>query len=313
MLAIVCSALFRPARPVVLLIMFWLSWRKKVMSKKAVYLNGKFMPLEQAKVPVLDRGFIFGDGVYDVLTVYGGKPFRAEQHLARLARSLAAIGIENPHRTDEWLAICARLVATEPSADQIVYIQVTRGVAPRAHTFPAGIAPTVFMMANPLPALSQEIRERGAACVTMQDERWLHCDIKSISLLGNVLAAEHAAARGVTETIQFRDGLLTEASSSNVWIIKDGTLLGPRKNHLVLEGIRFGLFEELCLADGIPFVLRDITRDEVFAADEVILSSTVKEVLSVVSLDGTPVGDGKPGPLSQRLYALYQGAKASSR
>jgi D-alanine transaminase len=279
---------------------------------QTVYLNGEFLPLEEARVPVLDRGFIFGDGVYDVLTVYGGKLFRSEQHLARLARSLAAIGIDNPHRDEEWLAICARLVAMQSHPDQIVYIQVTRGVAPRAHAFPAGIRPTVFMMANPLQPWPQEVRERGVACVTMQDERWLHCDIKSVSLLGNVLAAEHAARHGVTETIQFRDGFLTEASSSNVWIVKDGALIGPKKNNLVLEGIRFGLFEELCRADSIPYVLRDIARDEVLAADEVILSSTVKEVLAVVSLDGRPVGDGKPGPLGKRLYALYQDAKARS-
>jgi D-alanine transaminase len=283
------------------------------MSRQTVYLNGEFLPLEDAKIPVLDRGFIFGDSVYDVLTVYGGKMFRAQEHLARLARSLAAIGIDNPHGADEWLAIVGRLIASHPDPDQILYIQVTRGVAPRAHAFPAGIAPTVFMMANPLPALPREMRERGVSCVTMEDQRWLHCDIKSVSLLGNVLAAQNAASHGVTEAIQFRDGFLTEASSSNVWIVKDGELLGSRKNNLVLEGIRYGLYEELCRANGIPFTLRDITRDEVFAADEVVLSSTVKEVLPVVSLDGKPVGDGRPGPLAARLYALYQDAKARSR
>jgi len=197
----------------------------------------------------------------------------------------------------------------QPIADQVVYIQVTRGVAPRAHAFPADIKTTVFMIANPLQAWPQEVRECGVACVTMEDERWLHCDIKSISLLGNVLAAENAARHGVIETIQFRDGFLTEASSSNVWIVKDGTLLGPRKNNLVLEGIRYGLYEELCRDNGIPHALRDIGRDEVFAADEVILSSAVKEVLAVVSLDGKPIGDGRPGPLSRRLYDLYQEAK----
>lgn len=274
-----------------------------------VYLNGEFLPLDEARVPVLDRGFIFGDGVYDVLTVYGGRLFRAEDHLARLDRSLAKIGIENPYGTDEWLAICARLVAMQPVSDQIVYIQVTRGVARRAHAFPKGITPTVFAMANPLPAMPPAMRERGVACVTMPDERWLHCDIKSTSLLGNVLAAENAARHGAIETIQFRDGLLTEASASNVWIVKDGTLLGPRKNHLVLEGIRYDLYEDLCREDGIPYVLRDITCDEVFAADEVLLSSAVKEVLPVVSIDGKQIGDGKPGPLGRRLYALYQEAK----
>src|SRR5450756_1858951 len=280
------------------------------MSEQVVYLNGQFMPISKASVPVLDRGFIFGDGVYDAIPVYQCKLFRSEQHLARLARSMAAVGIENIYSKDQWLSIIGRLLEEYDATDQMVYIQVTRGVASRAHAFPPNTKPTVFIMVNPLPAPSEEMREHGVACVTMQDNRWLHCDIKSVSLLGNVLAAQNAAEHGVAETIQFRDGFLTEASASNVWIVKNGTLMGPKKNNLVLEGIRYGLFEELCSRHAIPFEARNITRAEVFAADEVLLSSCAKEVLSVTQIDGKQVGNGKPGPLYARLYDLYQKEKA---
>lgn len=280
------------------------------MGEQVVYLNGQFMPISKASVPVLDRGFIFGDGVYDVIPVYQRKLFRSEQHLARLARSLAAVGIENIYSKDQWLSIIGRLLEEYDATDQMVYIQVTRGVANRAHAFPPNTKPTVFIMVNALPSPSEEMREHGVACVSMQDNRWLHCDIKSVSLLGNVLAAQSAAEHGVLETIQFRDGFLTEASASNVWIVKNGTLIGPRKTNLVLEGIRYGLFEELCSEHDIPFETRNITRGEVFDADEVLLSSAAKEILPVTRIDGKQVGNGKPGPLYARLYDFYQKAKA---
>lgn len=280
------------------------------MSEQQVYLNGQFVPLSKASIPVLDRGFIFGDGVYDVVSVYQRKTFRAKQHLARLARSLEAIGIDNIYTIDQWLSIIRRLIDEYDTDDQLIYIQVTRGVAPRAHAFPADATPTVFMMANPMHAPSKDVRDHGAACVTMEDKRWLHCDIKSISLLGNVLAAQHAAQHQVLETIQFRDGFLTEASSSNVWIAKNGALLGPLKNNLVLEGIRYGLFEEICAKEGIPFETRNITRAEVFEADEVMLSSVAKEVLAVTRIDDKQVGSGKPGSVYTRLYSAYQTVKA---
>jgi len=279
------------------------------MGEQSVYLNGEYLPLSEARIPVLDRGFIFGDGIYDVVPVYGRKMFRSQQHLARLDRSLGKIRIDNPHSQQEWLDIVERLISEYDDDDMVIYLHVTRGVAPRAHAFPADVRPTVFAMAMPMVHPTSEMREKGVACVTMEDKRWLHCDIKSISLLGNILAAQNAAENNVLETIQFRDGMLTEASSSNVWIAKDGKLLAPLKNNLVLEGIRYGLFEELCAAKGIPFELRDITREEVFAADEVMLSSATKEALPVTSIDGKPVGTGRPGPLYARLYEAYQEAK----
>ena len=280
------------------------------MNEQVVYLNGQFVPLSQANVSVLDRGFIFGDGIYDVIPVYQREMFRPMQHLERLTRSLASVGIDNIYSNEQWLRIIANLMENSEGSDLLVYIQVTRGVAPRrAHAFPLNTQPTVFIMVNAMSAPSKEMRERGVACVTMQDMRWLHCDIKSTSLLGNVLAAQNAAQHGAVETIQFRDGFLTEASASNVWIVKNQTLLGPKKNNLVLEGIRYGLFEELCAKHVIPFEMRAIAQDEVFAADEVLLSSATKEILQVTLIDSKPVGLGKPGPMYAKLYAIYQEAK----
>lgn len=282
------------------------------MDEPLVYLNEAYVPLSEAKIPVLDRGFLFGDGVYDVIPVYGGRLFRAAQHLDRLARSLASIRIPNPYDRPQWLAIIERLVGAAGSVDCIVYLQVTRGVAPRSHAFPAGVQPTVFAMVMPLKGPTPQMREQGVTCVTAPDLRWHHCDIKSTSLLGNVLVAQQAAESGATETIQFRDGLLTEASSSNVWIVTQGRLVAPLKDERVLTGIRYGLLEELCAQEGIAYELRDITRAEVFAADEVLLSSATKEILPVVRIDDHTIGQGRPGPLYQMLYAAYQRAKHAS-
>ena len=281
------------------------------MSDPLVYLNGALTPLSEAKIPVLDRGFIFGDGIYEVIPVYQRKMFRSDQHLARLFRSLTAIGITNPHSKEEWLSLIDQVMTAHEADDQMVYIQVTRGVAKRAHAFPKEATPTVFIMTNPIVLPSATAREQGVACVSMEDKRWLRCEIKSISLLGNVLAAENAAEHGVTESIQFRDGYLTEASSSNVWIVKNGVMAGPPKDNLILEGIRYGLIQELCAAQNIPLEARRITKEEVFAADEVMLSSATKEILAVVRIDEQTIGKGKPGPIYQQLFKAYQQAKAT--
>lgn len=274
-----------------------------------VYLNGAITPLSQAMVPVLDRGFIFGDGIYEVIPIYDRKPFRGDRHLARLFRSLAAVGIPNPHNSAGWNALIDSVVSANDLADQMVYIQVTRGVAKRGHAFPAECVPTVFIMSNPLVLPNAEARAHGVRCVTMEDKRWLRCEIKSTSLLGNVLAAQNAAENKAVESIQFRDGFLTEGSSSNVWIVKNGKLMAPPKDNLILEGIRYGLIEELCAYGNIDFSPRKITRDEVFQADEIMLSSASKEILPVVTLDGKTIGTGSPGPIYAALYAAYQNAK----
>ena len=281
------------------------------MNDPLVYLNGEMTPLSEAKIPVLDRGFIFGDGVYEVIPIYQRRMFRAQHHMARLFRSLDKIGIPNPHDLGGWMALINQVVAAFPDNDQMVYLQVTRGVAKRAHAFPATVVPTVFIMTNPLVLPSAAVRAAGVSCVTIEDKRWLHCEIKSVSLLGNVLAAQYAVEHEATEAIQFRDGMLTEGSSSNVWVVKNGVLAGPPKDNLILEGIRYGLIQELCAANGIPLEIRRIGRDEVFAADEVMLSSATKEVLPVTRIDGQAVGNGAPGPIYAKLYEAYQAAKAA--
>jgi D-alanine transaminase len=281
------------------------------MQDPLVYLNGELTPLSEAKIPVLDRGFIFGDGVYEVIPMYARKPFRAKQHMARLARSLKMIGIPNPHNEAGWIEIIDKVSKAHPADDQLIYMQVTRGVAKRAHAFPKEpITPTVFIMTNPLVLPTKEQYENGVACVTMEDKRWLHCEIKSISLLGNVLAAQNAAEHGAVETIQFRDGYLTEASASNAWIVKGGKLIGPVRDNKILEGIRYAFMQELCSAAGIAMEERSVTRDEVFNADEVLLTSASKEVIAVVKLDDKTIGNGKPGPVFKKLYEGYQAAKA---
>ena len=269
-------------------------------------------PLSQAKVPVLDRGFIFGDGVYEVVPVYQRTPFRLAQHLVRLTRSLQSIGIPNPFDTDGWKERIAAMIASSDESDQMVYMQVTRGVAKRGHAFPKGLSPTVFMMTNPLVLPTAAVRASGVGVVTAADNRWLRCDIKSVSLLGNVLMAEHAAANQVQETVMFRDGYLTEGSASNVWVVKDGILHAPPKDEKILEGIRYGLIAEIAARIALPFKITPIARSEVEAADELLLSSATKEVLPVTKIDGKPVGDGQPGPVYGKIFAAYQDAKAAS-
>jgi len=271
-----------------------------------VFLNGKFMPIEEARVPVLDRGFIFGDGVYELVPVYSRVPFRLDEHLARLERSLAAVRIRNPYSRAEWRDIILQLVAKQAFEDQGVYFQVTRGVAKRDHAFPRDAAPTVFLMSNPLTCPPRELVESGAAAVTAVDDRWLRCDIKSISLIGNCLLRQVSADAGATETILFRDGRLTEASASNVFVVKRGVILSPPKSNLILPGITYDVIAELAQGAGLPFEFRAVAEAEVRGADELWVTSSSKEVLAIVSLDGRPVGGGKPGPMFRRMYALYQ-------
>ena len=281
------------------------------------YLNGEYGALRDAKVSVLDRGFIFGDGVYEVVPAYGGRLFRFDEHLARLNRSLTKLRIANPHPREEWLQRCRKLVAafTEKNGagDQLVYIQITRGVALRDHVFPVDVTPTVFIMCSAMKPATPEQRHAGVACLTARDFRWERGDIKSISLLGNVLARQMSADKGAAETILFRDGFLTEAAASNVWVVHEGALLGPPKSEHVLEGIRYELIRELCEEVGIAYNLRPIAEADVLSADELLLSSATKEILPVTSVDGQAVGHGalrgKPGPVYARLFEAYQRAK----
>jgi D-alanine transaminase len=278
----------------------------QVKSGDLVFLNGQLVPLEEAKVPVLDRGFIFGDGVYELVPVYSRVAFRLDEHLARLERSLGEVKIRNPYSRQRWREIVYQLVDAQSYDDQGIYFQVTRGVARRDHAFPRDAQPTVFMMANPLVNPPREQVEAGGAAVSAQDNRWLRCDIKSISLIGNVLLRQISAEAGASETILFRDGKLTEASASNVFIVRRGVIVSPPKSSLILPGITYDVVAELARAAGMPLEFREIPESEVRAADEIWVTSSSKEILAIVSLDGGKIGDGKPGPQFRRMYELYQ-------
>jgi len=285
------------------------------------YLNGEFTTLPNAKISVMDRGFIFGDGVYEVVPAYTGVLFRFEQHMARLDRSLGELRIKNPLTKAQWVNVAGQLMASFAESqgadvhalDQLIYIQITRGVAMRDHVMPTDITPTVFVMTNRMTLPTPAQRSQGVACVTADDFRWEKAHIKSTSLLGAVFARQISFDAGATETIMFRDGFLSEAAASNVWVVKNGKVLGTPKDHLVLEGIRYGLMEDICRARGIPFELRRISREEVKSADEILLSSATKEVLPVTTLDAQPVGNGQPGPVYSQLMAGYNEAKAQSQ
>lgn len=274
-----------------------------------VYLNGEFMPLENARVPVLDRGFIFGDGVYEVIPVYSRHPFRLPEHLARFERSHQAIRIPNPLSDVEWTRLTQDLIARNAGDDQSIYLQVTRGVARRDHAFPKDTKPTVFGMSYPLSTPADEVVESGIAAITTVDYRWLKCDVKSTSLLGNCLLRQAAADAGAVEVVMFRDGVLTEGSSSNVFVVKNGVILATPKNNLVLPGITYDVVIELAQANGLPLEVRAISQAEVADADEIWVTSSTKEVLAVTALDDKPVGSGKPGAVFRRMHQLYQDFK----
>jgi len=274
-----------------------------------VHLNGQFLPLEDAKISVLDRGFIYGDGVYELVPVYYRHPFRLPQHLARLQKSLDGIRLANPHTDAQWEALIRELIARQPFDHQGVYLQVTRGVAKRDHAFPKDVAPTVFMMSNPLATPSAEQVERGVAVVTADDNRWRRCDLKTISLVGNVLMRQLAADADAIETVMFRDGFLTEASASNVLIVRAGTIIAPPRDSLILPGITYDAALEFARDAGLPFDVRPVPRAEALAADEMWLSSSTKEVLAITTIDGKPFRNGVPGPVFRTMHALFQQKK----
>ncbi len=270
------------------------------------YLNGRFLPLAEACVPVLDRGFIFGDGVYEVIPVYAGKPFRLAHHLQRLANSLAAVRIDDPHQADEWTALIDELIRRNGGGDQSVYLQVTRGIAPRDHRFPEDSRPTVFLMSNPFrPVPEAELRD-GVTAVTLNDIRWEHCHIKSISLLPNILLRQQAIEQGAAEAILLRHGQVTEGAASNVFIVSDGVIVTPPKGDCLLPGITRDLVVELAMEHALPCEERAIPEAELRRATEIWLTSSTKEILPVTRLDGIAVGDGQPGPLWQTMIGHYR-------
>lgn len=276
-----------------------------------VYLNGQFKPLAEAGVSPLDRGFLYGDGVYEVIPVYSRRPFRIDEHLTRLQATLDGIRLANPLTVDAWKSVIFKLIADAPWEDQSVYLQVTRGADnKRDHAFPpASVAPTVFAFASPLVTPSAEQRTRGVSAITVADERWARCDLKVLSLLANVLARQAAVEQGCTEALLIRDGYLKEGAASNIFIVKDGVLLAPPKTRLMLPGITYDVILELAATHGQAVDVRELTEMELRHADEVWMTSSTKEILPITTLDGQPVGNGQPGPVAARMWQWYQDFK----
>lgn len=280
------------------------------MATATAYVNGAFVPVAEAKVSVLDRGFLFADGVYEVIPAYGGKPFALKEHLARLSRSLKELQIADPHDEAGWIALAQQLIGHNGGGDCIVYFQVTRGApAKRGHAFPSGVAPTVVGLCNPLPAPGELALRDGVGAITRPDIRWGRCDIKSVALLPNILASQAAGEQSCNEAILHRDGRVTEGASSNVWAVLGKGVVTPPKGPEILSGITRDVLLEELRAARVPVQERRLTLAELRSADEIWLTSSTREVLPVTRLDGDPVGSRKPGPLWKKAYALFQERK----
>jgi len=274
------------------------------------YLNGQFLPLSEARISPLDRGFLFGDGAYEVIPVYSRHPFRIDEHMRRLQATLDGIRLPNPYSMEAWRSIILRIIAEAEFEDQTVYIQVTRGAdIKRDQPFPKGVPPTIFLFTAPLVSPSPAQRESGVAVITTADIRWARCDLKTVALLANVLTRQLAVDAGCTETVMLRDGFLTEGSSSNIFVVKNGVILAPPKDHRMLPGITYDVVLELAASHGAPHEVRPVAEAELRSADELWITSSTKEVLSITTLDGQPVGKGalagKPGPITRQMHAWY--------
>ena len=283
------------------------------MSSQLVYLNGEYLPLSEAKVSVLDRGFIFGDGVYEVIPSYGSKALRFEHHMQRLQNSLDAVRIENPLSISQWKTIIDKLIENTDSQDQYIYLHITRGVASRDHRFPEKTKPTVFVMSSVLNAVDPELLKTGITAVTLDDIRWQYCNIKAIALLPNILLRQQAVDKGAIEAILIRDGNITEGAASNTFIVINGVIKTPPKDQKLLPGITRDLIVELAKAHDMPIEETAISEKEFLAADEIWLSSSTKEILPVTKINDQQVGDGKPGPIWQKMFQNYQDYKETLR
>lgn len=278
-----------------------------------VFLNGRFLPAHEARISVLDRGFLFGDGVYEVIPVYGGRPFRLEPHLDRLDHSLSGIRLANPFPHARWREVLAQLVSQNAGEDQSIYLQVTRGVALRDHGFPADAEPTIFAMSSPLKPVPEDIRTEGISAITVEDIRWRHCDIKAIALLPNVLLRQRALDEGASEAILVREGEVTEGAASNVFVVRQGEIRTPPKGNLLLPGITRDLVVELCREAGLDCREEPLLEEDLRRADEIWVTSSTKEVVPVTQLDGMPVGEGLPGPVWEQVIGLYHSYKDAFR
>ncbi len=283
-------------------------------SDTRVYLNGEFLPLGEARIPVMDRGFLFGDSIYEVIPAYGGRLFRLQQHLQRLENSLHAIQMENPLSQPEWESMLATLTTQYQGEDQSVYLQVTRGVAPsRDHAIPEGVTPTLFAIATPFPAIDPQVYERGIAAITLDDIRWRFCNIKATTLLPNVLLRQEAKERGAMEAILIRDGLAMEGAASNLFIVDDGQIITPPKGEHLLPGVTRDLLLELAAEAEIPYCEAPVRAEQLDSADEIWLTSSTREIMPVTRLDDRPINNGQPGELWQKLFDRFQAYKEELR
>ncbi len=283
-------------------------------TEPVVYLNGEYLPQSQARVSVLDRGFLFGDGVYEVIPVFGGKPLRIDEHLDRLQRSMNRVSLDNPMSRDQWGRVFQSLLEKNPGGDRSIYLQVTRGAAPiRDLSIAADIKPTVFIMVNDIKPVDYTVLERGIEAITVEDFRWRACDIKSVSLIANVMIRLQANQSSAVDAIMVRDGLLTEGTASNVFVVHDDVIATPPKSDCLLPGITRDLVIELARADGMKVEERDINEDELESADEIWLTSSTREIAPVVRINDRIVGEGRAGEYWKRIIAIYQRYKQELR
>ncbi|MEK7237051.1 MAG: D-amino-acid transaminase [Nitrospirota bacterium] len=269
------------------------------------FVNGTFVPLAEAKVSIEDRGFQFGDGVYEVIRTYNGRPFALDAHLARLERSATALDLRQPHSRAEWTHYVLEGIRRAAYPEAKVYLQVTRGVAPRDHAYPAEVTPTVVMTVRELHPLDRSVQAAGVEAMTTEDIRWGRCDIKSVNLLANVLARQQAKQAQVFEVILLKEGLVTEGAVSNVMVVRGGAVMTAPEGPRILSGVTRAVVLELARNEGLTVQERFISQAELYGADEVFLTGTTVEVLAVVRVDGNIIGDGRPGPITERLAADF--------
>jgi D-alanine transaminase len=270
------------------------------------FINGAFVPLTEAKVSIEDRGFQFGDGVYEVIRTYGGRPFALEAHLARLDRSATALDLIQPYSRAEWTDHILEGVRRAAFSEAKIYIQLSRGVAPRDHAYPLDLTPTVVMTVREFHSLDKSVQAAGVDAMTTEDIRWGRCDIKSVNLLANVLARQQVKQAKVFEAILIKAGVVTEGAVSTVMVVREGTVMTAPEGRHILSGVTRSVVLDLALTEGIPVQEHCIPLAELYTADEVFLTGTTVEVLAVVRIDGKVIGDGRPGPITQRLAAGFR-------
>jgi D-alanine transaminase len=280
------------------------------MENDTVYLNGEYLALADAKISVMDRGFLFGDGVYEVIPAYAGRLFRLEDHLERLDNSLKSIRLRNPHSHEQWRTLLTVLLKKD--LDQSIYLQITRGAAPkRDHAFPQNVTPTVFAMVSGITPHSDP--DNGVKAISLEDSRWKLCDTKAITLLANVLLRQEAVDNSCAEAILFKEGYLTEGAASNVFAVIDGVLMTPPKSPAILPGITRDIILEIARKNSIPCGEHAISKTDMKKASEIWITSSTREIIPIVELDGEIIGSGKPGPVWNTLYKLFQEHKQSLR